>query len=368
MNRIGISRKIENREERQRLKRVLRELRPRNAGLICRTVGMGQSKKEFAQDVRYLTDLWNEIESQAGKTTAPAIMHRDMGLTTSLMRDIFTSQVDRVVVDSKDVYREILRYLKVVAPDLKSRVKLFSGEGPMFDEYGIEAEIQKSFERKVWLKKGGYIVVEPTEAMVTIDVNTGRFVGKRSKSQEETIFRTNLEAAREIAHQLRLRDLGGIIIIDFIDMEEESNRRAVLEAFRSAVKEDRARTRIHSFSELGLVEMTRQRVREPLLNYFSEECRACKGSGRIRSLSAAVMRIERGLQRVGAHSKEKEVQLTLHPELATYLFEHRGDRLERLERQHGFLIDIREDPRFRRDDVRIYFPRTKKDVTADFEV
>ncbi|MCK4303096.1 MAG: Rne/Rng family ribonuclease, partial [Candidatus Eisenbacteria sp.] len=184
LDRIGVSRKIEDREERIRLKRILRELRPRNAGLICRTVGHAQSKKEFAQDVKYLTDLWREIETRASKTEAPAIIHQDMALTASLMRDIFTHRVDRVVVDSKDVYKEVLRYLKVVAPDLKSRVKLFSGEGPIFDEYGIESEIQKSFERKVWLKKGGYIIVESTEAMVTIDVNTGRFTGKRSKSQE----------------------------------------------------------------------------------------------------------------------------------------------------------------------------------------
>jgi len=366
LDRIGVSRKIGNREERQRLKRILRELRPRNAGVICRTVGEGKSKKEFAQDIKYLVDLWKEIDDRAARTQAPAIVHRDMGLTASLMRDIFNARVDRVVVDSKEVYKEVLRYLKMVAPELKSRVKLYTGEGPVFDEYGIEGEIEKSFERKVWMKKGGYIVIDATEAMVTIDVNTGRFTGK--KSQEDTILKTNLAAATEVARQLRLRDLGGIVVVDFIDMDQEGHRRQVVDALRSALSKDGARTRVFPISELGLVEMTRQRVREPLLNYFSQDCPNCQGTGKIPSLPAAAMRIERSLRRVGAHTKERDIQLTLHPALATYVFDHQGHRLELLERQYGFRVDIREDPRLRRDELRIYFPRMKKDVTAEFQV
>ncbi len=365
MGRIGVSRKIADRDERQRLKKILKEIRPRNAGLICRTVSEGQSMKDLAQDVRYLVGLWKEIEEEAAKVQAPALVHRDMGMTTGLMRDIFTSRVDRVVVDSKEVYKEVLRYLNVVAPELKSRVKLFTGEGPIFDEYGIEAEIEKSFDRKVWLKKGGYIVIEPTEAMVTIDVNTGRFTGKRS--QEETILQTNLEAAREVARQLRLRDLGGILVVDFIDMEEEQNRRAVVDAFRAALQNDRARTKVYPVSELGLVEMTRQRVREPLLHYFSEDCPACRGTGKVLATPSAAMRVERSLRRIGAHSKEKLIELRVHPDLAVHLFDERGRRLEQLERQYGFSVDIRENPRLRRDEIRIYFPRIKREVTTEFE-
>ncbi|MBD3236719.1 MAG: Rne/Rng family ribonuclease [Candidatus Eisenbacteria bacterium] len=365
LDRIGVSRKIGDREERMRLKRILRELRPRNAGLICRTASVGQSKRELVEDVKYLVELWGEIEKQAAKAEAPALIHRDMSLATGLMRDIFTSDVDRVVVDSKEVYKEILRYLKVVAPELKARVKLYTGEGPIFDEYGIESEIQKSFERKVWLRKGGYIVIESTEAMVTIDVNTGRFTGKRS--QDDTILKTNLEAAKEIARQLRLRDLGGIIVIDFIDMEREDHRRAVQDAFRNALRGDRARTKMTSLSELGLIEMTRQRVREPLLHYFSEDCPACRGTGRILAPPAAAARVERSLQRVGAHSKQKEVQLRVHPKLAVYLFDERGHRLDRLERQYGLRVEILEDPRLRTDEIRILFPDQKRDVTAEFE-
>jgi len=365
LGRVGVSRKIADRQERLRLKKILRELKPKNAGLIGRTVGEGQSKKDLAQDVGYLVDLWKEIEADAATESAPALIHRDLGLATSLMRDIFTSRVDRVVVDSKDVYKEILRYVKVVAPELKARVKLYTGHGPIFDEYGIESEIQKSFERKVWLKKGGYIVIQATEAMVTIDVNTGRFTGKRS--QEDTILQTNLEAAREIARQLRLRDLGGIVVIDFIDMEEEPNRRALMEAFRAALQGDRARTKIYPLSELGVMEMTRQRVREPLIHYFSEDCAACRGTGKTLSLSAVGMWVERSLRRVGARAKEKEVQLWVHPDLAVWLFDERGHRLEAVERRYGLDVDIQEDPRLRRDEFRLYFPRTKRDVTSEFE-
>jgi len=364
LGRIGVSRKIAEREERARLKAVLKELKPANAGLICRTASKGQSKRELAQDARYLVDLWQEIEEEAAKHEAPALVHRDLGMATGLIRDIFTSQVDRVVVDSKEVYKEIMRYLRVVAPELKSRVKLYTGEGPIFDEYGIEAEIERSFDRKVWLRKGGYIVIDSTEAMVTIDVNTGRFTGKRS--QEDTILKTNLEAAKEVARQLRLRDLGGIIVVDFIDMEEEASRRAVTEAFRAAIRGDRARTKVYPLSELGLVEMTRQRVREPLLHYFSEACVYCGGTGKNLSMPASAMRVERGLRRVGVRTKEKDVQVRVHPDLAVFLFDERGERLARLERQYGLTLDIREDPRLRRDEIRIHFPRLKKDVTAEF--
>ncbi|MCK4412571.1 MAG: Rne/Rng family ribonuclease [Candidatus Eisenbacteria sp.] len=364
LGRIGVSRKIADREERSRLKTILKELKPRNAGLICRTASEGQSKRELAQDVRYLVGLWKDIEAEAAKCEAPAVIHRDLGMATGLIRDVFTSQVDRLVIDSKEVYKEILRYLRVVAPELKSRVKLFTGEGPIFDEYGIEAEIVKSFDRKVWLRKGGYIVIESTEAMVTIDVNTGRFTGR--KSQEDTILKTNLEAAKEVARQLRLRDLGGIVVVDFIDMEEEESRRALMDAFRTALRHDRARTKAYPLSDLGLIEMTRQRVREPLLHYFTEDCACCGGSGKALSLPASAMRVERSLRRLGARTKEKEIQLCIHPDLAVYLFDERGERISRLESQYGLVIDVREDPRLRRDEVRIFFARMNKDVTAEF--
>jgi ribonuclease G len=366
LNHIGVSRKITDRDERQRLKGILQELRPQHAGLICRTAAEGRSRKEAEADVKYLVDLWKEIEERSAEMEAPALVHREMELTTGLIRDLFTEEIDRLVIDDKEVYKQILTYLKAFSPELKARIKLYKGDGPIFDEYGIEAEIEKSLERKVWLKKGGYIVIDHTEALVSIDVNTGRFTGK--KSQEETILKTNLEAAEEVARQLRLRDLGGIIVIDFIDMEQESSKRQVLETFKNAMRRDRARTKVYSISDLGLVEMTRQRERPSLFHYFSEDCPTCGGSGKILSGNSVAMRVDRFLRRIAAHSKEKNIQLRLHPDAATHLFDIRAERLEQLEKELGLKVDVREDPRLRRDDIRIIFPRVQKDVTAEFQV
>ena len=365
LDHVGVSRKIADRDERQRLRRILIELKPKGAGLICRTVGETKGEKEFQQDVTFLLDLWKQIDETSATAAAPALLHREMELTTGLIRDLFTEEVDRVVIDSEEAYKQVLSYLRAFSPDLKNRVKLYKGGGPIFDEYGIEAEIVKTLERKVWLKKGGYIVIDHSEALVAIDVNTGRFTGK--KSPEDTILKTNLEAAKEIARQLRLRDLGGIIVLDFIDMEQESSKRQVLDTVRQALRLDRARTKVYPVSDLGLVEMTRQRERPSLLHYYSEDCGACGGVGKVPSLRTLVMKFERYLRRVGAHSKEKHVQIRVHPDLASFIYDERSERLEVLEKQFGLTVDLRDDPRLRRDDIRVIFPRTRKDVTDEFQ-
>jgi ribonuclease G len=364
MDHIGVSRKIADRSERYRLKNILRDLKPKNAGLICRTAGEGKGRKEFEQDVKFLVGLWKEIEQKAATLQAPALVHQEVTLVTGLIRDLFTEEVDRVAIDSQEIYRQILNYLRSFAPELKSRVKLYKGEGPIFDEYGIEAEIEKALQRKVWLKKGGYIVIDHTEALVSIDVNTGRFTGK--KNQEETILKTNLEAAKEIARQLRLRDLGGIIIVDFIDMEQESSKKQVYDAFRQALRADRARTKVYPISDLGIVEMTRQRERPSLYHYFTQDCPTCEGSGKILSLSSSAMKLERYLQRIHARSGERQVQIRVHPVLAEYLLDERAARLAELEKRWNMRLDIREDPRLRRDEIRIFFPRTQRDMTDEF--
>ncbi len=365
LDHVGVSRKIADRDERHRLRKILVDLKPKGHGLICRTVGEGKGEKEFRQDVSYLADLWTQIEQAAATNPSPVVLHREMEMTTGLIRDLFTEDIDRVVIDSEEAYKEILAYLRSFSPDLKNRVKLYKGDGPIFDEYGIEAEIAKTLERKVWLKKGGYIVIDHSEALVAIDVNTGRFTGK--KSPEDTILKTNLEAAKEVARQLRLRDLGGIIVVDFIDMEQEASKRQVLDTLRNALRTDRARTKVYPVSELGLVEMTRQRERSSLLHYYSDECTCCGGVGKIPSLPTLSMKVERYISRIGAHAKEKHVQLRVHPELATFLFDQRSQRLDALEKQLGLTVDLRDDPRLRRDDIRIIFPRTRKDVTDEFQ-
>jgi len=362
---VGVSRKIEDRAERARLKGLIKEIRPKNAGVIVRTVGAEQGKKEFQSDIKYLEQLWEKIEKQAQRVKAPAILHQEMEFTTGLIRDIFTEDVTQLTLDSKEEYQQILKYLATYAPLLKSRVKLYRGEAPIFDHFGIEGEIEKAMERKVWLKKGGYITIDQTEALVAVDVNTGRFTGK--KSQEETILKTNLEAAEEIARQLRLRDLGGIIVLDFIDMEEESNRKAVADALRGHLKHDRSRTKAFAISELGLVEMTRQRQRPSLANYFTENCAACEGSGRVLSLASATLKIERMLRRVGQRAKEKQLILRVHPDVAVHLVEQNADRLGRLEKQFRFRVEIRDDPSLRRDEIRLFRGKTFEEITKQFE-
>jgi ribonuclease G len=220
-------------------------------------------------------------------------------------------------------------------------------------------------ERKVWLKKGGYITIDQTEALVAIDVNTGRFTGK--KSQEETILKTNLEAAVEIARQLRLRDLGGIIVLDFIDMEDEQNRKAVSDTLRQHLRRDRARTKSFAVSELGLVEMTRQRQRPSLANYFNEDCPECEGTGKVLSMQSAALKIERMLRRVGERSKEKQLILRVHPDVAVHLVEQNADRLGRLERQYRYRVEIRDDPSLRRNEIRLFRGRTYEEITKQFE-
>jgi ribonuclease G len=360
---VGVSRKIEDRAERARLKGLIKEIRPKDAGIIVRTVGAEQGKKEFQSDIKYLEQLWQKIEKQRVK--APALLHQEMEFTTGLIRDIFTEDVTQLTLDSKEEYQQILKYLATYAPQLKPRVKLYRGEAPIFDHFGIEGEIEKAMERKVWLKKGGYITIDQTEALVAVDVNTGRFTGK--KSQEETILKTNLEAAEEIARQLRLRDLGGIIVLDFIDMEEESNRKAVADALRGHLKHDRSRTKAFAISELGLVEMTRQRQRPSLANYFTENCAACEGSGRVLSLASSTLKIERMLRRVGQRAREKQLILRVHPDVAVHLVEQNADRLGRLERQFRFRVEIRDDPSLRRDEIRLFRGKTFEEITKQFE-
>jgi ribonuclease G len=362
---IGVSRKIEDRAERARLKGLMREIRPKDAGVIVRTVGAEQGKKEFQSDIRYLEQLWAKIEKTAQRLRAPALLHQEMEFTTGLIRDIFNEDVDQLVIDSDQEHKAILKYLATYAPELKPRVKLYKGEAPIFDHFEIESEIEKAMERKVWLKKGGYITIDQTEALVAIDVNTGRFTGK--KSQEETIVKTNLEAAAEIARQLRLRDLGGIIVLDFIDMEDEGNRKAVSDLLRQHLRRDRSRTKSFAVSELGLIEMTRQRQRPSLANYFNEDCPECEGLGKVLSLQSAALKIERMLRRVGQRSREKQLILRVHPDVAVHLVEQNADRLGRLEKQYRYRVEIRDDPSLRRNEIRLFRGRTYEEITKQYE-
>jgi len=357
---VGVSRRIEDRAERQRIKAIISDLKPKNVGLIARTAGEGKSDPDFAADVKHLVKLWHKLERKSGTVRAPALVHRELEMTASLIRDLFTDDVEEVIIDDKDSFAEIQAYLKAVSPELRGRVKLYTEREPIFDAFAIEPQIEKTFERKVWLKKGGYICIDHAEALVAVDVNTGRFTGK--KNQEETIFRTNMEAAKEIPRQLRLRDIGGIIVIDFIDMEIEANKRAVIEELRTELRLDRARTKAFAVSDLGLVEMTRQRERSSLLHYYTEDCPTCAGLGKVPSLETMLVKLERAMRRVSSLTPEKRITVRVAPEVALYFVEQEGRRFAELEKRFKLSVDLKDDPQLKRGEMRV-LTNKKTDIT-----
>jgi ribonuclease G len=359
---VGVSRRIEERTERQRIKAIISDLKPKQVGVIARTVGEGKGDAEYAADIKHLARLWQKIEKKSGSVRAPSLVHRELEMTASLIRDLFTDEVEEVFIDDKESYDEIDRYLKAVSPELADRVKHYKGREPIFDAFGIEAQIEKTFERKVWLKKGGYICIDHAEALVAIDVNTGRFTGK--KNQEETIFRTNMEAAVEVPRQLRLRDIGGIIVVDFIDMESDSNKRQVLDTLRSELKKDRARTKAFAVSELGLVEMTRQRERSSLLHYYTEDCPTCGGLGKVPSNETMLVKLERAMRRVMAMGGHRKVMVKVAPSVALYFVEREARRFADLEKRFKLQIDLKDDPQLKSGEMRVY-AQDKRELTSE---
>lgn len=340
---VGISRRIEGDEERKRLKEIAQSLLTEEGGFILRTASEGRSKREIQRDLRFLTKLWQRIQKKAETAPAPSMIHQDLDLIARTIRDFFTADTERIVIDSPKDHRRVVDFARQFMPRLKSKVVLFSDKEPLFDRQGIEEKIERALERRVWLRSGGYIIIERTEALTAIDVNTGRFVGKRS--QEETIVRTNLEAAQEVVRQLRLRNVGGIIIIDFIDMEKEGNRKRVYEALKDALKKDKARTNILKISELGLVEMTRQRTRESLENQLLSACPYCDGRGRIKSAVTIAYDVLRAIKKQQANLENgKNIIVRLHPDVANFLYDEKNNSLISLEREinHRIIIKVSE--------------------------
>ena len=311
VNHIGVSRRIEQEDERLRLKHILEHIRPHGGGFIVRTAGEQREEDEFRADLRYLVDLWDHIKRRAEKASAPTAIHHDLDLVLRTIRDVLGPEFKSVWVDSVDQYQRIVEFLDQIQPNLVPRVRLYRREEPIFDEFGIEPEIAKALKSKVWLKSGGYIVINQTEALVAIDVNTGKYVGK--KNLEETVFRTNLEAAKEIVRQIRLRDLGGIIVLDFIDMEDANNRARLFEALENEIKKDRSKTKILQISEFGLIEMTRKRVRQSLERSLTQACPYCGGSGRIKSNTTISLEIWRELMKLRDLHEGQDVIVRVNP-------------------------------------------------------
>ncbi|UCG51475.1 MAG: Rne/Rng family ribonuclease [Candidatus Latescibacterota bacterium] len=362
-NYLGVSRKIESRQERSRLKSLIARKKPSNTAIIARTACAGVDSKQIVGDINYLHRLWQDVKGRSEKATAPHRIHEEVGLLIGMVRDVMTDDVDRILIDNEREYKRLHQYLKTFSPSLCSRVNLYKDKSPIFDKFNIEREIEKTLDRKIWLKKGGYITIDQTEALVAIDVNTGRYVGK--KDQEETILETNLLAAREIPRQLRLRDIGGIIVIDFIDMEKEANRRKVLTELRHNLRRDRSRSKAFAVSDLGLVEVSRKRVRPSLLHFFSDECPYCKGIGKVLSYDSLANKIEQWIRRIGARTKEKRIQLRVNSSLALFLEDERRQTFDAIERQYRLKIEVQDDPRLHREDFKIVSLRTFRDLVQE---
>ena len=368
-SKVGVSRKIENREQRAKLREMVSKLVPKEAGAggwIIRTVAEDLTEQSCKREIEHLYGLWKKIKRKSGSVRAPALLQRETSLTRGIIRDVFSDKVDSLLMDSKVLHTEVVQYLKQIDPDLLDRVKLYQAETPLFDEYDIEAEIRSLFKPRVELPTGGYLIIQPTEALTSIDVNTGRYTGK--KDPESTILKTNVEAAREVARQLRLRDIGGIIVVDFIDMESRGNRDKVLQELRAHLGRDRARTKAFAVSELGLIEMTRQRVRPSLWQSMTAECPTCHGTGRVFRPEVVVRRMERSLKRAGADHKERQLAVRLHPDVALYLVEQEPNFLRQLEKQTGLELEVRDDPMMRLDEFRMMAKPAGRDVTEQYAV
>lgn len=352
LNHRGVSRRIEEGAERDRLRDLVNTIDPKG-GVIVRTAGEGATEASLRADLDYLNRLWQDVQKAYEKRNKPGLVHAEPDVELRALRDSLSEEVDRVVIDDEETHKKILAFLSQFMPRFKNKVTLYREDRPLFDQYEIDLEISRSLERKIWLKSGGYIVIDEAEALVVIDVNTGRYVGKRDL--EDTILKTNLEAVREIAHQLRIRNCGGIIIIDFIDMEKEAHREKILESLREELVRDRAKTTVVAMSNLGLVEMTRKRIRPSLVKTLCEPCSHCDGKAYVKTKSTVAREIFRDLEREGAGANTEQVLVVhCHAEIGDYIYAEETEALEDVERRVGQSVVFKLEPGFHREQYEIF--------------
>ncbi len=335
---IGISRRIEDTTERNRLKDMVESLRQNDFGYIVRTAGEGAQEERLAYEMGFLNNLWENVQKKYQAASAPSLLHKELTVSLRAVRDLLIHEAEKLIIDSRSGYESILSFLDSFMPSLKSSVELYEGTEPIFDVYNLEGDISRALKKKVWLKSGGYIVIEHTEALVAIDVNTGRYVGKYNL--EETILKTNLEALKEIAYQIRLRDIGGIIVIDFIDMEKQSNQEKVFNALQEVLKKDRSKTNILPMSEMGLIQMTRKRIKKPLTRVLCEACFYCDGEGYLTSKKTICYNIYREILRDSRDMMGVKVTLRVNHEIAEILHGEENNIIVSLERVIGKQIVI----------------------------
>lgn len=352
----GVSRRIESDEERKRLKDILDSIRPEGVGIIARTVAEGQSYKVLKNDYNNLVKIWKDVNKKIEKAKAPLELHQDLSFIQRSLRDIMDEDVDNIICDSKTSVKQVEKFIQRFVPHHKAKIKFYDGETPIFEHFGIDIEIERALSNQVFLKSGGSINIDQTEALVSIDVNTGKFVGK--KTLEETILKTNLEAVKEISYQLRVRNCGGIIIIDFIDMEKEEHRIQVFQALLEALKKDRSKTNVLPISGLGLVEMTRKRTRDTLIRTMCEPCPYCEGVGRVKSVETVSFEVIREIQKVVKRTQAVKITVFAHPEVCAKLSSENFGIIELLEETYNKTFLIRADNNYHIEQYEIYAPDT----------
>jgi ribonuclease G len=345
---IGVSKRTQDFKKRSRLKKLIAQIKPKGVGFIVRTMGLRVSEAEFIREIHLLVDAWRSASEEALRGSGPKLIHREMGITTRVIRDLCSEDVSQVYVDEEEDHREILSYIGALSPDLCRRVVRYTANEPLFDKFNIEKDLERLLRRKIWLRNGGYILIDRTEALVAIDVNTGRNVGRHSL--EETIFHTNMEAVGEICRQLRLRDIGGPIVIDFIDMRSMNHRKQVEHAMQKALDADPTATDCTGLSKFCLLEITRKRVRPELQEFYTDVCRACSGLGWVFSPETVTSRIDRELQRLSDRSGEK--RLAVHPAVAAYLLQEDAKVKKMLEQERQCRIAVEPDEDLEQDEYK----------------
>ena len=358
---IGISKKISSFKEKRRLRKIVQPILPEGFGVIIRTVAEGKDDSSLTNDLKDLVDTWREVEKTVKSEKSPCLLYKDMSTTSSVIRDLFSNDVSRVVVDSRKLHKEIRAYIRYTSVQLLDKIELHRDKRPIFDVYEIEKEIETTLARKVWLKSGGYLIIDPTEAMVVVDVNSGRYAAK--KEQEQNSLRTDMEAAREICRQLRLRDIGGIIVIDFIDLDDERNKRKVFDELKKEFRRDRAKVTVLPMTEFGLVQITRQRIRQNILHSFTEKCPACGGTGLVQSRTTTINQIERWIRRFKGETSEWRIIVKVNPQLADSLRVGTFSRLRKLRFKFRLWITLETDPAVAIGEFRCFSSRQGKDIT-----
>ena len=363
-NKIGISKKINEFKERRRLRRLARGILPDNCGLIIRTAAKNQPEKALAGDLKYLVKQWDDLQNSAKNNNPPELVFKDLSTTISVIRDLFTPDVSKVFVDSKKLYKEIRNYVQFIQPELTDKIEYYKDNESIFEVFGIEKQIQALLGRKVPLPSGGHIVIEHTEAMHVVDVNSGRYAAK--KEQELNSLKTDLEASREIVRQLRLRDIGGLIVIDFIDLEDEKNRKKIYDELKKEFKKDRAKIALLPMTEFGLMQITRQRVRENILQSMHEVCPYCQGTGLLTKKSNLLHEIEEWLKSYKNAGKSKSLTLRVHPSLASKFKEGKISTLARLQFKYFIRLKLLEDQKLNPQKFMILSTKTGEDLTDEF--